>query len=99
MKKIIFLTASIFSLSMLTAGNDPVSGDKYCAKIKDGKLTVMYQGYPLTSSITLNDGSIIKMDGSIIKKDGSTVLLREHKCVDKDGKIVNENGAKTMKRK
>ena len=92
MKKIIFLTASIFSLSMLTAGNDPVSGDKYCAKIKDGKLTVMYQGYPLTSSITLNDGSIIK-------KDGSTVLLREHQCVDKDGKIVNENGAKTMKRK
>jgi hypothetical protein len=67
-----------------------VHGDKYCAKMKDGKLTVMHEGNVLAADASLSNGGTVRTDGTIVKKDGSTVTLKEGECVDKDGKIMKE---------
>jgi hypothetical protein len=86
MKAIIFLfIAAVFSLNTIAA--DP-HGDKYCAKMRDGKMVIMYEGKTVTADVTLANGTLIKTDGTIIRQDGTSVMLKEGECIDRDGKIM-----------
>src|SRR3954471_2410505 len=90
MKKLIFLTtACIFAFNTSLKSLDD-TGKKYCAKKKDGKITVMHEGSALKSDATLDNGTMVKTDGTVIKKDGSKVMLKEGECVNMEGKIVME---------
>ena len=62
--------------------------DKYCAKLKDGKLVVMHDGTIVTEEVKLNDGSKIQPDGSVIDKDGVKRFLKDGECIDKSGKTI-----------
>src|SRR3954469_8304276 len=100
MQKSILIMACIFAFSAF-AGEDGIVSinhpEKYCAKIKDGKLIVMHQGNAMISDVTLANGTQIKTDGTIITKDGNTLMLKEGECADKDGKVMMEK--KTEKSK
>jgi len=96
MKTLFF--AIVCSLSVTVyAGGEKTSiahPDKYCAKMKDGKLVVMHQENEMTSATTLTNGVQIQPDGTVTKTDGSKVMLKTGECVDKDGKIMEENAKK-----
>lgn len=99
--KNIMISMALFALTLNTiAGNEKggVHGDKYCAKMKDGKTTVMYQGNTLTADVTLQNGTTVKTDGTIIKKDGSKMMLKEGECINKDGTMMMKE-RKEMKEK
>jgi hypothetical protein len=100
MKAIIFLTAGMLSLNAIagTMGSDDHMGDKYCAKMKDGKMVVMKGDTEVMNDVTLANGTKIKKDGTVIKKDGSMMVLKEGECVDKDGKMP-EMKSKTKEKK
>ncbi len=65
--------------------------NKYCAKLKNGKLVIMHEGNSITSDVMLANSTTIQMNVTIIKKDGSKIMLKEDECIDKDGKIMKEN--------
>ncbi|HEV7231890.1 MAG TPA: DUF6799 domain-containing protein [Bacteroidia bacterium] len=88
----LFIAAGLLALN-LSAGNgvkatSAVHGDKYCVKLKDGRLVTMHEGSEITADVTLANGTQVKTDGTVIKKDGTKVVLREGECVDKDGKVM-----------
>jgi len=78
----------------LIAGNPENHPDKYCAKIKDGKKTIVHGGSPITSEVTLANGTRIQVDGTIVKTDGNKTVLQEGECISKDGTIAMENDKK-----
>ena len=83
---------SLFSLHVMAGeGKEKDHPEKYCAKLKDGKLVVMHRGAVLNSDVTLANGTVVKTDGTIVKKDGSTLMLKENDCIDKAGKVAEEN--------
>lgn len=92
MKQVIILTAAFFlSVSAIAGnGNSKKEDDKYCAKLRDGKITVMYEGSIITADVTLANGTEIKTDGTIIKKDGTKVMLKEGECINKEGSISEQ---------
>ena len=86
---LILLTAFFLSFNAFAGNNNPekkFDSDKYCAKIMDGKLTVMHEGTTLTSDVICDNGTQIKIDGTIIQKDGSIIKMKEGECYDKEGK-------------
>lgn len=93
MKIATLITACLLSLSTITiAGDDKpnLHPNKYCVKMKDGKLTVMHEGQPITATVTLDNGTQIMTDGTVVKKDGSKTMMKEGECADKEGKIMKE---------
>ncbi len=50
----------------------------------------MHEGSPLTTEVTLSNGTKIEVDGTIIKSDGNKEMLEEGECIDKDGIITKE---------
>lgn len=100
MKTIFFLIAGSI-LSFLVIAQDITTEplwQKYCAKLKDGKMIVMTDGMELTSDVTLNNGTTIKTDGTVIKSDGTKIILEDGDCVDKDGKMVEPYVDKKIKK-
>jgi hypothetical protein len=91
MKLISIITAGFLSLSIITGRDDPKSDpDKYCAKVKDGKITVVHEENPITGTITLTNGTQIMTDGTLVTREGIKSELKEGECIDKDGKITKE---------
>lgn len=64
--------------------------DKYCAKMKDGVMVVMFRGKAITGDVFLKDGSTVKADGTVISKGGQRSMLKEGQCIDAYGKINPE---------
>ena len=64
------------------------STDKYCARMRDGKLIVVHDGAPISAEVKLSDGSKVSPDGSVIDKDGAKRFLQDGECIDKSGKMV-----------
>ncbi|MBI2268963.1 MAG: hypothetical protein HYU69_01245 [Bacteroidetes bacterium] len=93
--KLFLIAAIIFSISVSAENSFK---HEYCAKLKDGILTVTHEGTPITSDITLANGTTIKIDGTVIQKDGSTVMLKEGECINKDGKIMKEKKEKSQEK-
>ena len=86
---ITLIAASVFSFSAAAHGLKE-HPEKYCAKMQDGKKTVMHQGKAITAEVTLENGTKIKPDGTITKKDGTTLMLEEGECISKDGIVAME---------
>jgi len=90
MKKLAILFALFISLKAVPENHDinPFQNeDKYCAKLKDGKITVVHEGSPIAADVMLSNGTKIKSDGTIINKDGTSFILKEGECVDKSGAL------------
>jgi len=83
---IVVLAVAAFVLNTL-GGDDSAAADKYCAKMKDGIMTVMHDGTALTSDVTLGDGSVLKTDGTVIKKNGMSTSLKDGECINQDGTV------------
>lgn len=64
--------------------------EKYCARLRDGKMVVLYAGKEINNDIFLKNGSTIKPDGTVITKDGVRFNLKEGQCIDQNGSIVGE---------
>jgi hypothetical protein len=92
-----FIT-SLFVLQGIFGFTRQNNDEQYCAKLRDGKLVVMYAGNILTGDVTLKNGTQIKIDGSVVKPDGETIALKDGECVDKDG-ISPEKKPKRRQRK
>lgn len=89
MKTIIyFIIASIIGFFAHREGSN--HGNKYCAKLKDGRLIVVHEGAPLASEITLANGTKIKPDGTVLYTDGSKMLMQDGECIDKNGKMLEQ---------
>jgi hypothetical protein len=85
-KTILSIAAALFFLGAVAGTGGPKgNGDKYCAKMKDGKMQVMHDGNTITSDVTLSNGTKIMMDGTVMKSDGTKMKLKEGECVDKNG--------------
>jgi hypothetical protein len=82
---LLLLLTSLFALQGVFNVNVPQDDEKYCAKLRDGKLVIMHEGSILTGDVTLKNGTQIKADGSIVKQDGGTIVLKEGECVDQNG--------------
>ncbi len=89
MKTLAFLISACALSFNTLAGNIESNehGDKYCAKTKNGKLTIMHEGKELTSDVTLSNGTRIAMNGTITKTDGTTMIIKDGECIDLEGKI------------
>ena len=95
MKFTSLILACFFSLHIIAGDPDlKKNDDKYCAKVKDGKVAVMHDGNPITGTVTLTNGTQVMTDGTIVMRDGTKTTLKEDECVDKDGKITKENQTK-----
>jgi hypothetical protein len=96
MKKIIyFISASMLTINAFAGNGDPKGHpDKYCSQLKDGKVVVIHEGDMIMASATLTDGTVVKTDGTVLKKDGTTYFLKVGECIDRDGKISEENPEK-----
>ena len=89
------VVAFIFALMMAApVWSSPVQNEKYCAKMKDGKLTVMQNKAELTIDVTLSNGTVVKTDGEVIRKDGTKLVLKDGECVDNLGNLVKAKDEK-----
>ncbi|MDQ3109608.1 MAG: hypothetical protein M3R17_06900 [Bacteroidota bacterium] len=90
---LLLLFTSLFALQGFFNLNAPQDDERYCAKLRDGKLVIMHEGSVITGDVTLENGTQIKTDGSIVKPDGQAIALKDGECVDKKG-ISEDNKPK-----
>jgi len=97
MKKIILATIILVLNLNISAQNDGTKslGGRYCAKIKDGIIVVVYQDNPITTDILLDNGATIKPDGTVITKDGNRIMLKDGECINQDGSMPAKEKNKT----
>lgn len=70
-------------------GMQDQAGERYCAKLKDGRVVMVSGQREISNDITLANGTKIKTEGPVVeKKDGTTKTLKEGECVDAQGNIV-----------
>jgi hypothetical protein len=100
MKKLIVLMAGVFFLNgtvHVAVANPNNWKNKYCAVMKNNKLTVMHEGKEMTADVTLANGTKIMMDGTVMMKDGTKQMLTEGECVNNDGKVMTKDEMKKEK--
>ncbi len=94
MKKTLTIITFIVSFSFnLCAQADKESGDNnsYCAQQGVNQIVVIYQGAAIVEDVKLENGTIVKPDATVILKDGTKTLLREGRCINRDGNMPNSN--------
>jgi hypothetical protein len=84
--KTLILTAAITLMSFGSLAGGPANdhGDKYCAKMKDGKMVVMHKGSIITADVRLDNGAVVKPDGTVLWKDGTNQILSDGECIHQD---------------
>src|SRR5947208_3415592 len=100
MKKVFLLiTSAILYYGIVSASSpDPFGWKyKYCAEIRNGKLTVLNEGMPIAEDITLANGTKIMMDGTVMMQDGTNRALTDGECIEKDGSIITREQVKKEK--
>jgi hypothetical protein len=107
MKKIIVLiTACAFSFTATMSQDNQKetkmqkqndANVKYCATLKDGKISVTQNNKDLGMDVKLANGATVKTDGTIIKADGSQMVLKNGECADNSGNLINPIGSDKMK--
>jgi hypothetical protein len=63
---------------------------QYCARMRDGKMVVLFEGKEISGDVFLKNGSTIKPDGTVITKDGVRFSLKEGQCIDQNGSVIGE---------
>ena|SRR5437763_750068 len=102
MKKISVLIVT-FIFSMIAIAKNPSSSNanlwknKYCASMKDGKLTMMNEDKVMTADVTLENGTKVTADGYLVKKDGTRKAVKSGECISNDGTIVHQKKDKMKK--
>jgi uncharacterized protein DUF6799 len=97
-KQIAFVAAFMIVLGSAAQDShkhDPIKQEKYCASLKDGQVTLMHEGLPVTSEVELNDGGKVTPAGIVVKKSGNVVTLNNGDCIDKEGNVTNVNVPET----
>lgn len=86
-----------FVMSTVTAFAD--GDNKKCVMMKDGKMVVKEDGKikPMTTDMTMEDGTLVKTNGTVVMKDGTSRTLAEGEKVFMDGRIKMKD--KDMKNK
>ena len=90
----ILIGACIFAINVSAQTADTKDGmkkmhaEKYCAKMKDGKMMVMHGTHQIMADTTLVSGAMIKTDGTVTKKDGTTWKLKNGDCADANGGMM-----------
>lgn len=70
-------------------GTQTQTDERYCAKLKDGRVVMVSGQREIFNDITLSNGTKIKTEGPVVeKKDGTTKTLKEGECVDAQGNLV-----------
>lgn len=91
MKKIIFavVLAILMTGYAFTCFAQKKTDDKKCVMMKDGKMMVKEDGKktPMTTTMTMTDGTTVNTTGMVTKPDGSTHMLTNGEAVDMDGNI------------
>jgi hypothetical protein len=76
--------------------------EKNGVMMKDGKMMVMKdnQMMPMTSDMTMSNGTMVMTDGTVKMKSGKTMTLKNGECVYMNGKVgtMMKMGDKKMKR-
>src|SRR5438093_8855561 len=67
--------------------NQSTNDSKYCAMLKDGKMTLMSEGKTVNAEINLSNGTKVSMEGTVTKSDGTKIVLENGECIDKDGNV------------
>ncbi len=62
----------------------------YCAKMRDGRMVVIFEGKEISGDVFLRNGTTVKPDGTIITKDGVRFHLKEGQCIDQNGVLVGD---------
>ncbi len=97
-KLVVGLLSVVFAYHVYADDGGRKQGERYCAKMKDGMMRVVFQEEPIRVNIMLPDGTQIKTDGTVIKKDGTLHVLKEGEYVDKEGNIsTNPTSFKKVK--
>lgn len=63
---------------------------QYCARMRDGKMVVLFDGKEITGDVFLKNGTTVKADGTVISKDGVRFSLKEGQCIDQNGVLIGE---------
>jgi hypothetical protein len=88
-REAIVLLIVLFSIAAF-AGNLR-AGDSLCVSMHNGKVMMMENGkatVPLTSSITMSNGTVVMPDGSVKMKDGTQKHMKEGQMIMLDGHIM-----------
>ena len=89
MRQLIIILAGLAFVVNAMVGNDgEQQAGRYCAKVKDGITTVIYEGAALTEEVVLRDSTILKPDGTLLKRNGKRLMLKDGECISKDGATV-----------
>jgi hypothetical protein len=91
MKKLMSVLMAVCFINLIATAGPEEHPNKYCAKMKDGKVEVMHMGMAITAEAKLSNGSSIQPDGTIMKSDGSKSMLRAGQCLSEEGKVEMEN--------
>lgn len=90
----VLATGGLYGYNLLSepAAAEVYSGEpnQYCAKMRDGKMVVLFEGKEIGADVFLKNGTTIKVDGTLITKDGVRSSLKEGECIDPDGNKKNE---------
>jgi hypothetical protein len=93
MKKLLLFIPTFIFLANLMAQDTPntkqgYSGNpKYCAMMKDGKMSLSKDGKMVSSDVSLQNGVKLTHDGTLVKRDGTRRMLKNGECVDFMGNI------------
>lgn len=95
---IFFYTISFAAIAQPDTNPIPAGNQQYCAKLKNGRITVLSGTNEISADIILDNGNIIRTYGSILKTDGSITVLRDGECVDSEGKPIKPKNKAQLKK-
>ena len=77
-----------------TAKSAAKSSHDHCT-MKDGKMMMMKGGkmMPMTTNMTMSDGSMCMTDGTCKMKDGTVMKMKEGQCMMMNGKMTMHPGS------
>ena len=62
-----------------------------CCMLKDGKMMMMKDGkmMPMTTDMTMSDGTVCMTNGTCVKKDGTKITMKNGQCMMMNGKMTS----------
>src|SRR5438105_13167648 len=101
LKVVVFSTVSVFAQATKMESKDTkkdakmeqkdtkMSADKtHCYAMINGKMShcTKTAGDPMTTDVTLKNGTKVSTTGEVTMKDGKKMMLKEGQCIDMEGK-------------
>ena len=96
--RIVAIAAVSFIAMFALIAHAPASGMDGVV-MQDGKMMMMKDGKPtspMTTDVTMSDGTIVTTDGTVKRKDGTETRMRNGQMMMMDGKIMEGGKAAAM---